>query len=328
MNHYGFNLLNMFGKTDTPKPLNDAELDFAAEHGFNFIRLPLDYRNWIHDFEYTKPDERTFAVIDGYIEQILSRGMQACINFHRAPGYCVNRPEIEKHNLWIDAEAQDGFVFNWEFFARRYHHIPSDKLIFNLINEPWFEGDKWQFTRARHAAIMRRAIAAIRAVTPDREIICDGVGGGQFAMPEMADAGVIHGARGYVPFEISHYQASWMSHMTHDREPTWPMELNGKLWTRDVLVSLYQPWLDVEKTGVKVYVGEFGCYDKTPNDVALRWLGDLLSVFKQFGWGYALWQLSGSFGVINHGRPGTKYTKMNGLDVDAELLRLLKENRV
>ena len=79
---------------------------------------------------------------------------------------------------------------------------------------------------------------------------------------------------------------------------------------------------------VQIHVGEFGCYDKTPNDVALRWFADLLGIFKEFGWGYSLWGFRGGFGIVEHGRPGTEYEEWRGLKVDRKLLDLYLENRI
>ena len=77
----------------------------------------------------------------------------------------------------------------------------------------------------------------------------------------------------------------------------------------------------------RFYIGEFGCFRHTPNDIALRWLADLLGIYKEFGWGYAMWQFQGPFGIINHGRPGARLESMAGYYVDRVLLDLMLDNR-
>jgi len=77
-----------------------------------------------------------------------------------------------------------------------------------------------------------------------------------------------------------------------------------------------------------VHIGEFGCYNKTPNDVALRWLTDLFDVYREFKWGYALWNFKGAFGIVDHGRENARYEKMDGFNVDVDLLDLMKNSRV
>lgn len=330
MIHYGFNFLWMFIYNGQPAPAPDERaLDFLAEFGFNFVHIPTDYRFWTRNFDYFHPDESAWKSIDAYLEACRSRHIHLCLNFHRAPGYCINANHLEPHNLWTDAIAQDAFVFLWESFARRYHHVPAADLSFDLLNEPPEVG-QYGLTRENHAALVRRAVAAIRAISPDRPIQIDGLGGGTLAMPELADVDVIHSGRGYQPMAVSHYRASWWEgHQDVTEVPVYPgTRWDGKAWDKDTLRAFYQPWRDVQAAGRTVHIGEFGCYNKTPNDVALAWLSDLLSLYKEYGWGYSLWNFAGAFGIVEHGRPGVAYESIRGYRVDRRLLDLLIENRL
>jgi len=331
MNKYGFNFLWMFSKynEDTP-PLAPAldELDFIAEYGFNFVRIPTDYRFWTKGFDYKNPDESIFEkYIDKYLEECIKRGLHMSLNIHRAPGYCINRNDLEKHNLWTDEEAQDGFKFLWEYFAKRYKGISNGQLSFDLLNEPPSVGE-YSCTRENHASVMRSTIAAIRAIDPGREIVLDGMGGGHLAIPELADTGAIHSGRGYTPFEVSHYKAGWVDGWEDMKMPEYPGTIWDKYWDRQALVEAYKEWRDVEAKGVKIHMGEFGCYNKTPNDMAVRWLTDLMSVWQEFGWGYAMWNFKGPFGIVDHGREGARYEKIKGFNVDRDLLDLMLNCRV
>ena len=113
MKHYGFNFQWMcsWNPDQRPEPADEKALDFLAEFGFNFVRLPVDYRFWSRDFDYFHPDESMFRYIDGYLEACQSRGIHMSLNLHRAPGYCTNRNDLERHNLWRSELAQDAFVF-------------------------------------------------------------------------------------------------------------------------------------------------------------------------------------------------------------------------
>jgi aryl-phospho-beta-D-glucosidase BglC (GH1 family) len=325
MRYCGFNMLYMFVFHEQPPgEVNERELDFIANQGFTFVRIPTDYRFWTKDFDYLHPDERVFEKIDGYFEACRKRGLHCSLNLHRAPGYCINRNDIEKHNLWKDEEAFEAFLFLWEGFAKRYKGISPDEMSFDLLNEPP-SVRQYGFTRKRHAAIMRTVIKAIKDIDGARPVIIDGIGGGHEAMPELADAGAIHSGRGYQPFQVSHNGANWCRGMKWEK-PVYPGITEGTHWDRDELKHFYAPWLAVEKKGVPIHIGEFGCYNKTPNDVALRWLSDLMSLYKELGWGYAMWNFKGPFGIVEHGRPGAKYTEMDGFQVDKELLNIMKIN--
>ena len=304
-------------------------MDFVASEGFNFIRIPTDYSYWTKDYDYFHPDEKVLSVIDRYIAACRERGLHACLNLHRAPGYCINSPDREKHNLWRDEEAQLGFIFLWELFTNRYKGIPSAELSFDLVNEPCNRAPTHPCTREDHQKVIRATIAAIRAIDPEREIVIDGFNGGGSALPELWDVGAVHSGRGYYPFEISHYKAEWVSHSGEWKEPTWPLvRADGSRCDIESLRAYYRPWQEVEAKGVRIHIGEFGCYNKLPNPVALAWLNDLMTVFLENRWGYSLWNFNGAFGIIGHNRPETKWENYKGFLVDREMLEIYKSGMI
>ena len=115
-----------------------------------------------------------------------------------------------------------------------------------------------------------------------------------------------------------------MSGHTSAPEPLYPgLVWEGWTWDRETLRAFYQPWRDVEAGGARVHIGECGCYNRTPNDIALRWFADLFGLYKEFGWGFALWNFAGDFGIVEHGRPGARYEQLHGYKVDRALLELI-----
>lgn len=328
--YYGFNFQWMYSwaPETTPEPADQKALNFMAEFGFNFVRIPVDYRFWTKNFDYLHPNESVLCYIDEYLAACRSRGLHMSLNLHRAPGYCINRNDLERHNLWIDAAAQDAFIFLWETFAQRYKDVPGEQLSFDLLNEPPTPGD-YGMSRENHADLIRRTVAAVRRVDPIRPITIDGLGGGWMAMPELADLGVTHSGRGYQPMPVSHHQATWWASHAAAPDPKYPgLKWQGQKWNRATLRESFQPWRDVEARGAAIHIGEFGCFKYTPNDIAMRWYADLLGIFKELEWGYALWNFRGGFGLIEHGRPGAQYECLAGYQVDRTLLDLLVGSRV
>ncbi|MBQ6107350.1 MAG: cellulase family glycosylhydrolase, partial [Thermoguttaceae bacterium] len=118
----GFNLLEKFNARNVPF----VEDDFRMIHdlGFNFVRLPMDYRGWIVDGDRRKFDEKTLKEIDLAVEYGLKYGIHTMINFHRAPGYTVARPQ-ENPLVWDDQETLDVCALHWQTFAKRYAGIPG-----------------------------------------------------------------------------------------------------------------------------------------------------------------------------------------------------------
>ncbi len=326
---YGFNFQWMLvGAGERPKPPDERALDFLAREGFDFVRLPTDYRVWTTGFDYLHPDETVFESIDAYLAACRARGIHLSLNLHRAPGYCITRNELERHNLWLDLEAQDTFVFLWSGFARRYLGVAPEDLSFDLINEPPELG-LFGFTRQNHEALVRRTVAAIRAIDPTRPIVIDGLDGGNLAMPELTDLGLTHSGRGYAPYPVSHWGAEWWDGWRQGGEPRYPGVLyEGRRWGKDDIRAFYEPWRAVERSGTPIHIGEFGCYNKTPNADALRWFADLLGLFREFRWGYAMWNFEGPFGIVGHGRAGARIEDRGGYAVDVELLELMLTSRV
>jgi endoglucanase len=76
--------------------------------------------------------------------------------------------------------------------------------------------------------------------------------------------------------------------------------------------------------GVPLHVGEWGCHNRTPYDVALRWMRDVLAVWKEAGWGWCMWNLRGSFGIVDSGRPDVAYEDFRGHQLDRQMLDLLR----
>jgi endoglucanase len=68
-----------------------------------------------------------------------------------------------------------------------------------------------------------------------------------------------------------------------------------------------------------------GAYNKTPHNVVLAWLRDVLEILTSHGIGLALWNLRGSFGIVDSGRKDVQYEDFHGHKLDRKLLELLQE---
>lgn len=319
----GFNLLNYFDPNHT-EPFKEEEFRWVAEWGFNFLRLPLSYWAWSKPGEYYTMDEAVLNDIDRAVEWGKKYNLHICINFHRAPGYCVNPPS-EPQNIFLDDEALEGCAYQWKMFAQRYRKVGTRHLSFNLINE--VSGvDAPDYER-----IVRHLVSTIRAVSPKRLILIDGLDFGSAPLLSIPDLkNVIQCGRGYQPMYISHYAASWVygnGTMDIPREKlTWPLDAHGQHYDREWLLrSLKESWAPFEAKNGTVFIGEFGCHNRTPHKVALKWLSDNLAIFKELGYGWAIWNLKGSFGILDSGRDDVQYENFHGHKLDREMLCLLQE---
>src|SRR5207237_1727564 len=105
----------------------------------------------------------------------------------------------------------------------------------------------------------------------------------------------------------------------------WPLHEGGLVWDKELLRRRQiEPWKALEKQGVGVHVGEWGAYQYTPHDVVLAWMRDLLSLWKEAGWGWALWNLTGGFGILDSHRTDVRYESYRGHELDREMLETLR----
>ncbi|MBI1317378.1 MAG: cellulase family glycosylhydrolase [Candidatus Hydrogenedens sp.] len=313
----GFNLHYFFGTWNDGQPLED-DYRMIADLGFNFVRLPLWYTRWTDPSDVQKVDEAVLAKIDEAVGYGRKHGIHTCLNFHKAPGYCVAKEPPEPFDLFKDQAALDAFCFQWALFAKRYAGIPADELSFNLVNEPIAQ-------RNDHERVARAAVAAIRAESPERLIIADGLGWGSMTMPELDDLNLVQSTRGYAPNEVSHYQASWTEGADKFPVPTWPIERDGRVRVgRAQLEKRFAPWVARAKAGHGVHCGECGAFNRTPHDVVLAWMGDMFDILTAGGIGYALWEFRGSFGILDSDRGDVDYEDWHGHKLDRKMLELLQ----
>lgn len=318
----GFNLLDMF-TTKSKGNFQEDDFRWTSDWGFDFVRLPMCYTLWINGDDVYDIYEPMLENVDRAIEYGEKYGIHIDLNFHRGPGYSVNSERQEPFNLWKDQEALDAFRFHWQLFAKRYKGISSDRLSFNLINEP--TNPNKAMSRQDHTRVIRTTVEAIREIDFNRTIIVDGLSWGREPADELIDLGVVHSTRAYEPMNVSHYKASWVDSEGWP-EPVWPGRLaDGKKWDRSKLESCYRPWIELAQKDIAVHCGEGGAFNETPHEVFLAWYRDVLGILTEAGIGYALWNFRGSFGILDSGRSDVDYEDWHGHKLDRKLLNLLQE---
>lgn len=364
---YGFNLLEYFSTDpDWMKyfPYRDdgmfQEDDFRwiRDWGFNWVRLPMDYRFWTDPTDLLKIREDKVIPIDRAIKLGEKYGVHVNICLHRAPGYCIldTMDESltgihitkEKTSVYSDPHALDAFVHQWVYFAERYKGIPNECLSFNLVNEPLVllspaeeesvkksgkdvheaESNSIRTHAAEYSRVAKAANDTIRAKDPQRLVITDGYPGAFAPIPDLANSGMLQSAHTYNPTPLTHYQCEWARGIITGKEPlpTWPLkDASGKVvCDRQTQADIFRPWGELAKQSVPIHFGEMGCYKHTPPDVVHAWFNDTLDEIGKVGSGWALWNFRGPFGVLDTERQGTKFENWHGHQLDRQLLELLQ----
>ena len=331
----GFNLLGMFCSANSPinrgrAPgyFNEDDFKMISDFGFDFIRLPLSYRIWSSVEDPFTIQEEKIAPLDDAVYWAEKYGLHVNICMHRLPGYCVNDDEIEIMDLWKEEKALNAAVFQWESIAKRYKDISSDKLSFNVVNEP-----STKMTLKEYGKVAEKVISAVRETTPDRLFIIDGVHWGTYPpvnqMMNFENCG--YSCRAYAPKGVTHYRALNESRYNHIY-PSWPdgVELDeyGRLkkWNDDKLDKMFGMWAALAQNfNVGVHCGEMGCYCETPHHITLAWYESVMEILKHYNIGYALWNFEGAFGIANSNRQDVEYKKIGGKLIDEKLLKVLQK---
>lgn len=324
----GFNLVELFSRRGSVErrsgDFQEDDFRWISEWGFDFVRIPMDYKLWTPGDDLYVLDENMLEKVDRAVRLGERYGLHVSLNMHAAPGYCINPQPGERYSLWTDREAVEAFGFHWETFAERYRGIPPSRLSFNLLNEPRVPAEIG--TKDIYTRIVREVTGRIHASDPERLVIADGTRVGTEPLPELADLDIAQGCRAYAPAGVSHYKATWVPDSENWPTPTWPQPADhpGGEWNRHRLEEFYQPWIDLASSGVGVHCGEGGSHQHTPHDVALAWFADVLDILKQHNIGWALWNIRGQFGIIDSDRDDVDYENWYGHKLDRKYLDLLQ----
>jgi endoglucanase len=294
-----------------------------AEWGFNFARICLDYKTYTEPDDWTKFREDALKEIDEVIDWGHRYGIHINLDLHRSPVCHIQNKEPgysqeflkESESLWESGEALDVCAKHWAHLAHRYKGIPNEELSFNLMNEPR------AIPVETYVRVVKRLVEAIREEDPDRLIIADGLRWAQVPVFELADLKIAQSTHCYDPITLCFYGAEWVKGASDFPEPTWPLGL----WDKDRLQrERIKPWKELEARGVGVHVGEFGTWNKVPHQVALAWMRDCLALWKEAGWGWALWNFRGPFGILDSGRSDVLYEDWHYHLLDRTMLELLQ----
>lgn len=323
---HGFNLLGLFaqpGKKTDPRALGFREEQFRwlEEWGFNFARLPMDYRNFAATNDYFKLREEGYLQLDEAIAWGRKHHIHVQICHHRSPGFTIANWDPEPIRLQSDPLAQKAFVNLWRVFAKRYRGIPNEALSFNLLNEPA------GFSTEQYVRVFGDAVLAIREEDPNRFVMLDGNHVASTPVKEFYSVRSTGQAfRGYTPHAISHFGA-WYIKDQPKRDPGWPMDPSvvDSRWIFEKPETTLEKFIKAVPSGYPAMIGEFGCYNKVSHETCLKWMEHCLKLWKEKNLGWALWNLEGAFGIIDSGRADAQYEDFHGHRLDRKMLDLLSQ---
>jgi endoglucanase len=298
--------------------------------GFDHVRLSVNPQPMFTVGEPNKIPADYLGYLDAAVKMILDHGLAVVIDLH---------PESDfKARLTKDDEFVEQFADFWRALAGHYSTWDKERVFLEILNEPEFSD------RYRWLGVQAKLAEAVREGAPSHTIIAAGARWSDdddlvFQEP-LHDPNVIYNFHFYEPHIFTHQGATWGAYYWHwlhgvsypsspesaERvAPLVPDDVHRlqvirygyEHWDADRIESEMKQAAEwARRRGVPLVCNEFGVYREysDPRDRA-AWLRDVRTALEHNGIGWAMWDYSGSFGVV---------TKKDGNAVaDENVLRAL-----
>lgn len=300
------------------QPVAAVDARLIRSVGFDHVRLPVDpeFLGWAPPDPGLPPQ---LARLDAALRMLLDADLRVIVSFHAREN---TRDQIELRRPY-----QDAYLAFWRGLARRYASLPSDRLIFAVMNEPQY----YVRGAARWHQLQQQVVQTIRAEDPRRLLALSGIGGSSIDYIErtgvISDPNAFYVFHFYEPYLISHFGASWEP---FTKEPgalvgrvqypspnlTVATAAIGMGPLRSAAMKLVRDYIDrpwtaetidqrigiaaawAAKAGVRLMCTEFGVLRvKIDASSRYRWLADVRSALERRGIGWSIWDYADLFGI-------------------------------
>ena len=146
------------------------DIDFIARAGFNTIRIPFHYRDFVAG------DEEGFALVDRVVQWAKEDGLYIILDMHCAPGGQTGTNIDDSWGYpWIyeDEASQQQAADIWKRVAEHYRDNPT-VLGYDLLNEPIPHYPRLQQYNSKLEPLYRKLVAAVRSVDRNHVVILGG----------------------------------------------------------------------------------------------------------------------------------------------------------
>jgi endoglucanase len=262
------NALNAPNEGDWTYRIQKSHIEAVARAGFDSVRIPIA---WSEHAAYTAPytiEPAFFARIDEVVSQSLDNNLQIIIDVH-------NFEELNTD----PATQSPRLRAIWQQIAWHYANAP-DGVIFELLNEPMekMSGRRWE-------NLMREILIDVRKTNPSRWVI---VGGdnwnsldGLEGLNAPWDPRLVLTYHDYEPYEFTHQGASWF-----ENAPPVGTRWGTAKEQSEVRIRAARAARVRERTGMPVWLGEFGSHNKAPLASRMDWTHAMRSALdaSEIGW--------------------------------------------
>ena len=318
----GINLSGWFGGWGDYSPehtntyITAADVASLKALGIRYVRFPLDPVLLTRGGLLAQSPQRDelWKRIDDALDMLMNAGIS--IDFVVFPRDDFKQALTTQHGV-------DQFTTLWQVLARHFAARDPDHFFFELMNESQ-TSDSY-----RWVGIQAQVTYAIRQIAPRHTVLASGA---HFdSVPDLLetqplqDANVIYTFHFYEPYPFTHQGAPWGSLEWNDYKaipyPATPEQtaaLAAPLASDNARYQLFvyghSDWNAKgiadrltfaaqwgREHDVPVICNEFGAFrDTAPADSRTRYLHDVRTGLEQSGIGWAMWDWSGNFGLVEH----------------------------
>jgi len=278
------NMLEPPNEGDWGLYVQEEYFDLVKEAGFDFVRLPVRWNTHAQaEWPYTI-DSSFFTRIDQVVNWALERGLTIIVDFHHY--------EEMMTDPW---GHKDRYLDIWKQVAEHYKDYPLN-VLFELLNEPNTTLDVQLWNQ-----YLTEALAIVRESNPTRDVVIGPVSWNAYdwlsTLDVPSDEHLIVTFHYYSPFQFTHQGAEWIG----DESNQWL----GTEWGNDAekaeIVNHFDSvagW-SARHGNVRILLGEFGAYNKAPQDSRIRWTTFVREQAEAHGFAWAYWELAAGFGVYD-----------------------------
>jgi hypothetical protein len=259
----------------------EPDIAFLANCGFTFVRLPFNYRHFESDLAPGQWLEEGFRRLDSAVNLCRKHNLRVLLDLHAAPGAQARDQNAGSAYgeafFWNYKHFMDRAAALWKELARRYR---GDAAVagYNLLCEPVTQDV------SRLNDFYAQAIRAIRGVDNEHLIVLDG----NFWAKDIASLQNRLFEDPQVIPALHHYydETPAFAHLTD-----YPGKADGVVCDRAALEATLAGKHDQQRIPRPVLAAEFGVsrVNPQPFPVQLAITRDLVSIFEEKGWGWAMW---------------------------------------
>ena len=315
---HGINLSAWFAQVYDPKGYTkehfeswttSADIALIKSAGFDHVRLSVNPQP-IMDAGRRGESEQYFGSLDAAMKMILDAGLAVELDMH---------PESDFKERLNQNDFVERFADFWRTVAKRYSSYDSERVFFEILNEPEMQDPyRWYGVESKLAAAIRQAAPANTILAPgaswddDNDLL--------FLEP-LRDANVIYVFHFYEPHIFTHQGATWgafywhwLKDLHYPSDPKNAAEVSAAIpeavhrldvirygqdhWDASRIeaeINAVADW--AKQNGVPVVCNEFGVFRHAQPQDRNAWIRDTRASMEHHNIGWAMWDYSDSFGV-------------------------------